>query len=281
MHRFDEIELVKTAMRNLEKQDITIGFVPTMGSLHAGHLSLVEKLREVGAQHVIASIFVNPTQFNQPSDLETYPSDLKGDLVKLESVGCDSVFFPSADSMYPEGFQTSVQVSKATQGLCGAHRPGHFNGVTTVVNKLLNIVRPSFLVLGEKDFQQLMVVRLMVRDLNMDVHVVGAPLVRDADGLALSSRNVRLSQDQRTQALALHRGLQAAQDAYRQGERSADALVHIAKHILRQSDLEPEYLELRSSETFASLDTADIPCRLLVAAQVGQTRLIDNIVIAS
>ncbi len=251
-----------------------------MGALHDGHISLLKVARAVGAQRVVASVYVNPTQFDRDEDLKRYPRDLDADFAKLEAAGCDAVFVPKDELMYPCGYQTEVWVPEASRGLCGAHRPGHFVGVTTIVTKLLNIIRPSFLVMGEKDFQQLMLTRLLVSDLNLDTQVVGAPVARDDDGLALSSRNVQLSDVEREQARSIYGGLQAAQRRYYEGERSAERLVVEAKAVMSVAGLEPEYLELRSSLTLAPLNSAHQPCRLLVAAYVGSTRLIDNVVIA-
>lgn len=279
MRRFEDIPTLKAQLRAYQREGVSIGLVPTMGALHDGHLSLVQQIRAAGAQHVVVSIFVNPKQFGPGEDLERYPRDLEGDLAKLAEVGADAVFFPSPATMYPDGFQTSVRVTEATRGLCGDHRPGHFDGVTTVVLKLFNIVRPDLAVFGEKDFQQLTVLRLLARDLDLDVEVLGAPLVRDTDGLALSSRNLLLGPEARAQALALPRGLEAARSAYAEGVRKAEALLRPARASLARAGLTPEYLELRAFDTLAPLERADGPAVILAAVPVGGVRLIDSVIL--
>lgn len=279
MKRFDSIPPLKAQLRAYQREGIRIGLVPTMGALHEGHLSLFERIRRAGAEHVVVSIFVNPKQFGPNEDLERYPRDLEGDLNKLAEAGAHSVFFPSPDTMYPRGFQTEVKVSEATQGLCGAHRPGHFDGVTTVVLKLFNIVRPDVAVFGEKDYQQLTVLRLLALDLDLDVEVLGAPLVRDTDGLALSSRNLRLSPEARARALALPRSLTAARAAFEKGEREAAQVLAPAQAHLAAAGLQPEYLELRHAQTLAPLTRIDGPAVVLAAVHVGDVRLIDNVIL--
>lgn len=249
-----------------------------MGALHPGHLSLVQ-LARARTDFVVASIFVNPTQFGPNEDLDRYPRDLAGDSNKLRQAGCDLLFHPTTAMMYPPGHQTTVKVAQVTQGLCGAHRPGHFDGVSTVVAALLNIVRPDVAVFGEKDYQQLATLRTMVRDLHMDVEVLGAPLVREADGLALSSRNVYLSAADRARALGLSRGLFAARDLYLEGERNPAFLLEAVRAELSALGVTPEYLEMRHAETLEPVEDAHGPRVVLVAAQVGQTRLIDNLVL--
>lgn len=279
MRRFEGVAELKASLRTLSREGLRVGLVPTMGALHDGHLSLVDAVRAAGAEHIVTSIFVNPKQFGPHEDLDRYPRDLEGDLAKLEAAGVHAVFFPSPESMYPSGFQTQVEVEKATQGLCGAHRPGHFLGVTTVVLKLFNIVRPDVAVFGEKDFQQLVALRILARDLDLDVEVLGAPLVREPDGLAMSSRNRLLSSAERAQALSISRGLFAAEAAYHQGERDAGVLLEAARMSMAASHVEPEYLELRSFYDLEPLESADRPCVILTAAPLGSTRLIDNIIL--
>ncbi|MFO0724141.1 MAG: pantoate--beta-alanine ligase [Myxococcota bacterium] len=269
----------KARLRPLQAQGIHVGLVPTMGALHAGHLSLVAEAKR-RAEVVVASIFVNPMQFGPNEDFQRYPRDLEGDAKKLESAGCDAIYAPEVSDVYPEGFQTAVEVSGVTQGLCGAVRPGHFRGVTTVVLKLFNVVAPKVAVFGEKDFQQLTVLRTMARDLALDVEIVGAPLMRESDGLAMSSRNAYLSPVDRSQALSLSRGLAAAAERYAGGEREASVLLATARSALDQAGLVPEYLELRSFVDLRPLDRADVPAVMLVAARVGKTRLIDNWILA-
>lgn len=280
MRTFDRIRDLKGFLRDERRAGRRIGLVPTMGALHSGHLSLVEAARGRGADLVVASIFVNPTQFGPNEDLERYPRDLEGDAEKLAGVGCDVVFHPTVDEVYPPGHQTRVTVSEVTEGLCGAHRPGHFEGVTTVVLALFEIVRPDVAVFGEKDYQQLVTLRTMARDLHLDVEVVGAPLVREEDGLAKSSRNLYLTPDDRARGLSLSRGLFRARDLYAQGERNAALLIGAARAEMDGAGVTPEYLELRHADTLRPLERADGPCVLLVAAQVGATRLLDNVILA-
>ena len=257
-----------------------IAFVPTMGYLHRGHASLLEAARRHGDVAVL-SIFVNPAQFGPKEDLSRYPRDLPGDLEVARTAGADLVFHPEAADMYPAGYQTYVQVRELEQGLCGGSRPGHFIGVATVVLKLLHIVEPHVAIFGEKDFQQLQVIRRMVRDLHLDVDIVGMPIVREDDGLALSSRNSYLSQGERTRALALSRALGAARDRFAAGARRAGAIVDAARAVIGDAEgVRLDYLELRDAETLASLAAADDvsrPAVLAVAAFVGRTRLIDNV----
>lgn len=273
-----ELRTLTPGLRAAQRSGLRIGFVPTMGALHEGHLSLIRSARS-RAEIVVASVFVNPTQFAPDEDLDRYPRDPEGDAEKLEQAGCHALFMPSADFMYPPGFQTRVSVTKVREGLCGARRPGHFDGVATVVLKLLLGVLPDVAVFGEKDFQQLTLIRRMVQDLNLGVEIAGGPIVRDADGLALSSRNRYLSADERQRALALSGALEAAKAAYAAGERSGPALIRAAAEVLRKADLKPEYLELRSYADLAPLEDAQKPCVILVAATVGSTRLIDNLIL--
>lgn len=269
------VQAVKARLRPVQAQGLRVGFVPTMGALHEGHLSLVREARQ-RAEVVVVSIFVNPTQFGPNEDLSRYPRDLPGDLEKLRAVGVDLVFAPEVSEMYPEGAETFVEVTGVSQGLCGAVRPGHFRGVTTVVAKLFGIVRPDVAVFGQKDFQQLAVIRRMTQDLCLDVEIVGAPIVREPDGLALSSRNVFLSPTARAQALALSRGLFAAHARFQAGERDAAALLQAARAELHAAGLEPEYLELRDAASLAPVARVQADAVVLVAARVGSTRLIDN-----
>jgi pantoate--beta-alanine ligase len=257
-------------------QGARIALVPTMGALHAGHLSLLAEGRR-HAQKLVLSIFVNPMQFGPQEDLARYPRDLPGDLAKAASVGCDMAFVPEAASMYGPGFQTAIEVREVSQGLCGARRPGHFVGVATVVCKLFNVVRPHLALFGEKDFQQLAVIRRMVTDLSLPVEVVGMPTVREPDGLAMSSRNAYLAASDRQRAGALFAGLSAAKALVEKGERRASALLDAATaQIVGRVD-RIDYLEIRAADDLAPLDTIDRPAVILVAAFVGGTRLIDNL----
>ncbi|MBW1974102.1 MAG: pantoate--beta-alanine ligase [Deltaproteobacteria bacterium] len=256
-----------------------IAFVPTMGYLHDGHLALMKMARRHGDILVI-SIFVNPTQFGPQEDFERYPRDLPRDLKLAESVGVDVVFTPSAEEMYPQNYQTYVEVTEVSRPLCGARRPGHFRGVTTVVAKLFNIVKPHVAVFGEKDYQQLVVIRRMVQDLNMDVEVLGHPTVREKDGLAMSSRNVYLSSDERKVALRLYQSLMKAQELVSNGITSAAEVLQEVRSILAPDDrLVIDYAEIRDPETLEELDEINGPALLALAAFVGKARLIDNIVL--
>ncbi len=253
-----------------------IAFVPTMGSLHAGHLALMKEGRH-RADRVVISIFVNPTQFAPGEDFAGYPRDLPGDLRKAESVGVDAAFVPDAALVYRPGHQTFVEVRELAKGLCGERRPGHFVGVATVVLKLLNIVRPQVAIFGEKDFQQLAVVRRMARDLDVPVEIVGLPTVREPDGLAMSSRNAYLSPADRQRAAALFRGLTAAAGRHAAGERCASALVEAARAEIATAVDAIDYIEVRNVETLAPVGLVEQPSVILVAAFVGGTRLVDNL----
>jgi pantoate--beta-alanine ligase len=257
-----------------------LGLVPTMGALHAGHLSLVRQAREAcGA--VAVSIFVNPTQFNEAADFSRYPRTLPADLALLEPVGCDLVFAPDAAEMYPPGFGASIDVGAVARPLEGASRPGHFNGVATVVCKLLSIAQPTRGYFGQKDAQQLAVIRRMVADLNLPVEIVGAATVREADGLAMSSRNVHLTPEQRAQAPLLFKGLEAARAAFAGGARGGEALRAAISTVLEQAPLgRPEYVSIADPLTLTELDAVGPAGALAsLAVRFGDTRLIDNIVL--
>jgi pantoate--beta-alanine ligase len=262
---------------SLRRSGRRLALVPTMGYLHDGHLSLMrEGLRR--ADVVAASIFVNPTQFGPTEDLSRYPRDLEGDLAKCASAGVEAVFTPVPAEVYPPGYQTYVEVTQVSQGLCGARRPGHFKGAATVVTKLLCLFRPHLALFGEKDYQQLRVIRALERDLHLGVEIVGLPTVREPDGLAMSSRNAYLSKEDRQRALALSRGLSAAQALYRGGTREAPALVGAVRRELEAAGLREDYVELVDATSLTPLTvvTPGQPARLLVAAFAGTTRLIDN-----
>ncbi len=255
-----------------------MGFVPTMGCLHEGHLSLVRIARAAGCDAVAASIFVNPTQFGPGEDFERYPRQEAADLEMLRKEGVDAVFLPGVTDMYPEGDQTFVEVTGLSKGLCGASRKGHFRGVATVVAKLLLIARPHLAVFGEKDFQQLAVIRRMVRDLHMDVEIAGAPIVREGDGLAMSSRNRYLEGDDRVASLCLYRGLCRARDLFAAGTRDPEKLVEAARAaILMERRAKLEYVEARDPMTLAPVRAPSNTMTILAAARVGPARLIDNI----
>jgi pantoate--beta-alanine ligase len=253
-----------------------IAFVPTMGFLHEGHLSLVREGKKRG-DVVIVSIFVNPMQFNQQADFATYPRSLEQDQRMLEEVGTDVLFYPAAQEMYPEGFQTAVEVDKVSQPLCGAFRPGHFRGVATVVAKLFNVTKPHVALFGEKDFQQCVVIKRMVKDLNFDLEILPMPTVREPDGLAMSSRNARLSPAERRVSLGLSRALHTAQELVMCGERRASAILQgVQETILREGRVRIEYTSLCHPETLEEVTEVSGPTLLALAVWVGDVRLIDN-----
>lgn len=255
-----------------------LGLVPTMGCLHEGHLSLLRVARDSGCDEVAATIFVNPTQFGPGEDFDRYPRQEEQDLGMLRDAGADAVLLPGVREIYPEGFQTFVEVGEVSKGLCGDRRPGHFRGVATVVAKLLNIGKPHVAVFGAKDFQQLAVIRRLVRDLDIDVEILGAPIVREADGLAMSSRNRYLDAEDRTAARCLSRGLFRARELFQAGEREAGTLAEVVR---REVEAEPraalEYAEARDPESLVPVQERAERMTILVAARVGPARLIDNI----
>ena len=258
----------------------TVALVPTMGFLHRGHTSL---MREGGkrADVVAASIFVNPTQFGPKEDLSTYPRDFGGDVKQCGEAGVSLIFAPQPAEMYPPGYQTYVTVEEVSQGLDGEKRPGHFRGVATVVTRLLTMFRPTIALFGEKDFQQLQVISALNRDLNLGVKIIGMPTIRESDGLAMSSRNAYLNADERQRALALSKGLFAAQAKAKSGERDAEAIKSVVRASLNAVSAREDYVELVNATTLRSISTLDpsTPNRLLVAAFLGKTRLIDNVAI--
>jgi pantoate--beta-alanine ligase len=254
----------------------TISFVPTMGYLHEGHLSLLRAARQRG-DILVLSIFVNPTQFGPNEDLDSYPQNMERDLAMARSVGVDLVWAPLPNQVYPDGYATYVNVEGLTSGLCGASRPEHFRGVTTVVCKLFNVVQPHSALFGQKDFQQLAVIRRMVADLNLPVEIVGLPIVREADGLAMSSRNVYLTPEQRRQALCLSDAIAAARKMVDAGETDAGLiLTRLRKQIEAQPEVRIDYLQICHQFTLENQDRVDADSVLLLAVFVGKTRLIDN-----
>ncbi|MGI9413239.1 MAG: pantoate--beta-alanine ligase [Hyphomicrobiales bacterium] len=256
----------------------TSALVPTMGALHAGHLSLVDVARE-RAQRVVASIFVNPAQFSPSEDLATYPRDEAGDLAKLHEYATDLVFMPPGDEMYPANFSTSVEVGGLSEGLCGASRPHFFGGVATVVAKLLIQARCDHAVFGEKDYQQLLVVRRMARDLDIPTEIIGAPIIREEDGLAMSSRNQYLDAQQRQMAPHLYATLMSVADCIRSGTGVTDATDQ-GVQVLDHAGFDVDYLELRDAATLEPLTALDdSPARLFAGAYLGKTRLIDNVAV--
>ena len=253
-----------------------IAFVPTMGALHEGHLALVERAKAL-AERVVVSIFVNPLQFNDPSDLERYPRDEESDLAKLEAAGCDLVWLPGASDLYPEGFATTVSVAGVSERWEGEHRPGHFDGVATVVAKLFGEVVPNVAVFGEKDFQQLAVIRRMAMDLGLCDEIVGVPTVREPDGLALSSRNALLSPDERERAVGLSRALRNARHSILAGQPVAAALAEGRNALLIAGFSRIDYFALVDGATLEPVDRPRPEARLIAAAVMGTTRLIDNL----
>lgn len=256
----------------------TVAVVPTMGALHAGHLSLVEAAR-AACDRVIVTLFVNPRQFDNAEDLANYPRHEDSDRAILGPRGVDLLFMPPVDEVYPQGFATSVRVEGLSRGMCGDFRPGHFDGVATVVAKLLLMTGADRAFFGEKDWQQLQIVRRMVADLNIPTAITGCPTLREGDGLALSSRNARLSAEDRAIAPALHRAMAAAAQQLRAGEDAAQVLAQARDQITGAGFRQVEYLDLRDPETLVPLDRLNGPARLLAAAWLGPVRLIDNIAV--
>jgi len=268
---------LRDAVAAFRAEGATIALVPTMGALHAGHMALVEAARRPGTK-VIASIFVNPRQFGPNEDLARYPRREAADARLLAEGGCDLLWLPPVEAMYPDGFATNISVSGVSDGLDGAARPGHFDGVATVVTKLFNQTGADIAYFGEKDFQQLAVIRRFVADLDMAVEIVGVPTQRDDDGLALSSRNIYLDDEQRAKAVALPRALGVAARAIGRGD-DAEAALAEARATLIAAGFEVDYVTLADAETLSDSPAADRPRRLLAAARMGATRLIDNIAV--
>ncbi|WP_435748756.1 pantoate--beta-alanine ligase [Microbacterium sp. PMB16] len=267
---------VRAAVGDARLDSKTVGLVPTMGAFHEGHLSLMRRAREQN-DLVVVSLFVNPTQFGANEDLGAYPRDEARDAELAAAAGVDILFAPAASEIYPDGFATSIHVTGITDVLDGASRGAfHFDGVATVVTKLFGIVRPDVAYFGQKDAQQVLVVRRVVRDLDLDVGIEACPIVREADGLAMSSRNVYLDPDARAQATALNRALDAAASVHEAGERDGDSILSAARRVLEDAGIEPEYLELRDAEILQSVRHVEGDALLAVAARVGAARLIDN-----
>jgi pantoate--beta-alanine ligase len=272
------LEEVRAWLADARRAGEGVALVPTMGFLHAGHIALMEEAKR-RAPRVAVSLFVNPTQFGPKEDLSRYPRDLEGDTRKCREAGVGLLFVPEVSTLYPSGYQTYVEVERVSQGLDGASRPGHFRGVATVVTQLLSLFRPEFAVFGEKDYQQLQVIRALNRDLHLNAHIVGVPTLREEDGLARSSRNAYLSPDERKRAVALSRGLFVARDQAASGETSTQKLTEAVRTALREADVREDYVQMVDAETLQPLNERQPgrPARLLVAGWLGQTRLIDNI----
>jgi pantoate--beta-alanine ligase len=273
------VDELRAALAPDRRAGLEIGLVPTMGALHEGHLSLISRAREQ-CDRVVVSLFVNPAQFNERSDLERYPRQEARDAELAAEAGADLLFAPSVDQVYPPGFATSVEVLGVTERLEGAARGAeHFRGVCTVVTKLLCMVLPDTAYFGQKDAQQVLVIRRLVADLNLPVRIEVCPTVREPDGLALSSRNALLSSDERARALSLYRALSAAAELATTGERSPEALLNEARAAMASFAVEPEYLALVDPDTLEPVTRLDEPALLAVAANVGATRLIDNLIL--
>ena len=276
MQTIRDIGALRRAVAGLRRDGGTVALVPTMGALHAGHVALVRAARGL-ADHVVASIFVNPTQFGAGEDFASYPRREAADAELLEAEGCAILWAPDAATVYPPGYSTRVSVGGVGQGLDDAARPGHFDGVATVVAKLFGQVAPDLALFGEKDYQQLALIRRMTADLDLPIRIVGVPTQRDADGLALSSRNLYLSSEERRAARALPRALAEAAQAIRDGGAVDEALDR-ARRQLAEAGFEPvDYVELRDAETLEPVSALSRPARILAAARIGRTRLIDNL----
>jgi pantoate--beta-alanine ligase len=276
METIEQVTRMQIRAEELRMAGQTIALVPTMGFFHEGHLELMR----VGKKHgdvVIFSIFVNPLQFGPSEDYESYPRDLEGDLAKAEKAGADIAFLPSGREMYPEGFQTKINVKNVTQPLCGLARPGHFDGVTTVVAKLFHIAKPHLAIFGQKDYQQLTVISRMVKDLNMDIQIVGVPTVREADGLAMSSRNSYLNAEERRSALCLKKALDLAEEWVQSGEKEAGkvraGMLNLIEHT---AHTKIDYINICNPITLDDKELIEDEILIALAVKVGKTRLIDN-----
>lgn len=279
MNIIRSVDEMKVLIKDIKRSGKTIGFVPTMGYLHDGHISLVKRARSEN-DVVVVSVFVNPTQFGPNEDFDSYPRDEERDANLCKEAGCDILFMPTKEDMYRQNYSTYVEVQGLTEGLCGAKRPGHFRGVTTIVTKLFNIVKPDRAYFGQKDAQQLAVIKRMVADLDMDVEVVGCEIVRDADGLALSSRNTYLSEDERKQAPVLYKSLVKAKEAIEKGERVSENIIELIEDTIRDAkDATIDYVEIVNNETLKPVEKIEEEVLIAIAVKIGKTRLIDNMVV--
>ncbi len=273
------IETIEEMRKTRQELDEPIGFIPTMGYLHEGHMSLVNRAREESLS-VVVSIFVNPTQFGPSEDFKTYPRDIPRDLAMLEKANTDIVFMPSATEMYPLYFDSWVEVGEVSRKLEGSSRPTHFKGVTTVVAKLFNIVEPTKAFFGQKDAQQLIVIKKMVVDLNMNLEIVACPTIREPDGLAMSSRNTYLNDEERKQAVVLYQSLNLVRKLWTQGEKDANHIRQEMTDLIKQQLLANiDYVSIASNETLKELERIEVPALVSMAVRFGKTRLIDNIVL--
>ncbi len=275
------IQAMKERSSQARREGEIIAFVPTMGSFHEGHLTLMREGRKLG-DLLVVSLFVNPTQFTPNEDFKNYPRDFERDRKMAEEVGTDILFAPEAEEMYPPGHQTTVRVEKVTRNLCGRSRPAHFQGVATVVTMLFEIVMPHVAIFGEKDYQQLVTIQQMVRDLHMSVEVAGMPTVREPDGLAMSSRNTYLLPEERRAASSLYRSLRKAEELLQKGEQDADRILQEMKRILQSEPLvRMDYIEVCDARTLEDVQRIEGDAVVAVAAYVGKTRLIDNLAFRS
>ena len=277
MNVVSSISQCRDLVRSRQAGGASVGLVPTMGALHAGHLSLIQAAR-ARCSFIVVTIFVNPTQFGPKEDFAAYPRPLEKDLAACRAAGVDAVFTPSVEAMYPAGTCTTVHVAGLSERLCGPFRPGHFDGVATVVSKLLHIAPADAAFFGEKDYQQLTIIRRMAADLNFPIEIVGCPTLRESDGLAMSSRNVYLSPPERAQAVAISRALFAARDAFAAGNRDTAALATRARCDMEEAGIRSiDYVDIVDAETLELLQTISRPARICAAVRIGATRLIDNI----
>lgn len=273
----ETIDNLQSALKDVRVAGTSVGFVPTMGALHIGHRSLIETAKGQ-SDTIVVSIFVNPAQFAQGEDLDAYPRPIEADLEICRELGVDVVFLPSVDVVYPDGWSTVVQVPELSDKLCGLHRAGHFDGVSTVVARLFGLVRPDQAFFGEKDFQQLRIVERMTQDLALGVEIVSCPTVREPSGLAVSSRNAYLSDAEQQQAASLHRAMMSAVELIQRGERDCSKLIQkISSDIRSEGDCEIEYISVVDFETLCDLTTVADNARICVAVRIGNARLIDNV----
>jgi len=276
LKRTSQITKLREIIGLERSQGRKIALIPTMGYLHQGHLALVEQAKQTGA-FVVLSIFVNPLQFGPNEDYSSYPRDLERDAHLVEGAGVDALFHPTSEEMYPRPMVTYVEVSQLDTVLCGAKRPGHFRGVVTVVSKLFHIVQPDLAFFGQKDYQQYLIIQRMVRDLNLPIEVCPVPIVREQDGLALSSRNIFLTSEQRQEALILSQSLNEAERLVRAGERSARVIeTHLRERITQQSHGIIDYVEVRAVDDLSEVINIESPVLMALAVRFGSTRLIDN-----
>ncbi len=272
------VEMQKTSL-GLRNRGKSVGFVPTMGALHKGHTSLIEKAKKA-SDVVILSIFVNPTQFTAGEDYYSYPRDIEKDKTTASDIGVDYLFLPSADEMYPEGYKTFVNVEDITEPLCGKFRLGHFKGVATVVLKLFNIVKPHRAYFGEKDYQQLLVIRRMARDLNLDIEIVNMPTIREGDGLAMSSRNRYLNQKEMVSAAAIYKALKISQEMVKDSERVSKNIITEMERVIKSEDgIKIDYISICDPDTLEDVKIINDRALIAIAVRIGNARLIDNCIV--